>query len=215
MGTSSRIKNSEHITEIGFVRLARVALEIAEAVLPDYYRTKFSQHVFTQPQLLAVSALYATKTEPCARPRFGWPSMASCGGLWDCARHPTRLHFIASCGGSMVGLGGCLGRNCPPFTGFKPRSAGAICHRVAVDATRLTPGVLSTFYVQRILNRNSVPLPWRRWLTWPTAVARLRESRSRPLHQAHPASRAVSLRGIVVSRWNIGRSRYEPFEPPP
>lgn len=57
MGTSSRIKNSEHITETGFVRLARVALEIAEAVLPDYYRTKFSQHVFTQPQLLAVLCL--------------------------------------------------------------------------------------------------------------------------------------------------------------
>jgi len=57
MGTSSRIKNSEHIAEIGVVRLARTALEIAEAILPDYYHTKFSQHVFTQSQLLAVLCL--------------------------------------------------------------------------------------------------------------------------------------------------------------
>lgn len=42
--------------EVGLVRFARVALEVAEAVLPDY-RTKFSKHTFTQPQLLAVLCL--------------------------------------------------------------------------------------------------------------------------------------------------------------
>ena len=36
--------------------MARIALGVAEAVLPDY-RTKFSKHVFTQPQLLAVLCL--------------------------------------------------------------------------------------------------------------------------------------------------------------
>ena len=41
------------MTEVGLVRFARVALEGAQAVLPDY-RTKFSKHTFTQPQLLAV-----------------------------------------------------------------------------------------------------------------------------------------------------------------
>ena len=61
MGTSSRIKNSEHITEIGVVRLARIALEIAEAVLSDYRRTKCSQHVFAQSQLLTVLCLYTAR----------------------------------------------------------------------------------------------------------------------------------------------------------
>jgi hypothetical protein len=42
--------------EVGLLRFARVALEVAEAVLPDY-RTKFSKHTFTQPQLLAVLCL--------------------------------------------------------------------------------------------------------------------------------------------------------------
>lgn len=42
--------------EVGLVRFAGVALEVAEAVLPDY-RTKFSKHIFTQPQLLAILCL--------------------------------------------------------------------------------------------------------------------------------------------------------------
>ena len=44
------------MAEVGLVRFARVALEVAEAVAPDY-RTKFSKHTFTQPQLLAVVCL--------------------------------------------------------------------------------------------------------------------------------------------------------------
>ena len=44
------------MAEIGLVRFARVALEVAEAVLPDY-RTKFSKHTFTQPQLLTILCL--------------------------------------------------------------------------------------------------------------------------------------------------------------
>ncbi len=44
------------MAEVGLVRFARVALEVAEAVLPDY-RTKSSKRTFTQPQLLAVLCL--------------------------------------------------------------------------------------------------------------------------------------------------------------
>jgi hypothetical protein len=42
--------------EVGLVRFARVAMEIAEAILPTY-RSKFSKHTFTQPQLLAILCL--------------------------------------------------------------------------------------------------------------------------------------------------------------
>ena len=69
------------MAEVGLVRFARVALEIAEAVLPDY-RTKFSKHTFTQPQLLAVLCLMRYEDWTlCARPRFGWLSTASCEAL--------------------------------------------------------------------------------------------------------------------------------------
>ena len=44
------------MAEIGLVPFARLALEIASAVLPRY-RTRFSKHRFTQPQLLALLCL--------------------------------------------------------------------------------------------------------------------------------------------------------------
>ncbi len=43
------------MAEVGLVGFARVALDVARSVLPDY-RSKFSKHVFTQPQLLAISS---------------------------------------------------------------------------------------------------------------------------------------------------------------
>ena len=73
VSVSSKVDNGEStMAEVGLVRFARVALEVAEAVLPDY-RTKFSKHTFTQPQLLALlCALCARRTGPCLRPRCGW-----------------------------------------------------------------------------------------------------------------------------------------------
>ena len=44
------------MAEVGLVRYARVALEVAQRVLPAY-RTKFSKHKFSQPQLLAILCL--------------------------------------------------------------------------------------------------------------------------------------------------------------
>ncbi len=37
---------------------------------------------------------------------------------------------------------------------------------VAVDATGLSPGAISTFYVQRTQNRDGKPMLWRKWLKW-------------------------------------------------
>jgi hypothetical protein len=37
---------------------------------------------------------------------------------------------------------------------------------VAVDATGLSPGAISTFYVQRTQNRGGQPMLWRKWLKW-------------------------------------------------
>jgi hypothetical protein len=44
------------MAEIGLLPLARVGLQVATQVLPPY-RTRFSKHRFTQPQLLAVLCL--------------------------------------------------------------------------------------------------------------------------------------------------------------
>jgi len=42
--------------EIGLLPFARVAMEVATAILPTY-RSRFSKHQFTQPQLLAILGL--------------------------------------------------------------------------------------------------------------------------------------------------------------
>lgn len=42
--------------EIGLLSFARVARDVATAVLPPY-RSRFSKHQFTQPQLLAILCL--------------------------------------------------------------------------------------------------------------------------------------------------------------
>jgi hypothetical protein len=48
------------MAEVVVVRFAKLALELAEAGLPDY-RSKVSKRTFTQPQLLAV--LYLMRYE--------------------------------------------------------------------------------------------------------------------------------------------------------
>src|SRR6266705_5386327 len=44
------------MAEVGLLAFARAASEVVRAVLPPY-RTRFSKHQFTQPQLLAVLCL--------------------------------------------------------------------------------------------------------------------------------------------------------------
>jgi hypothetical protein len=44
------------MAEVGLVRCAQVAREVAERVLPSY-RSKYSKHLFTQPSLLAILCL--------------------------------------------------------------------------------------------------------------------------------------------------------------
>jgi hypothetical protein len=44
------------MAEVGLLPCARIALQVAKAVLPRY-RSRFSKHQFNQPQLLAVLCL--------------------------------------------------------------------------------------------------------------------------------------------------------------
>lgn len=42
--------------------------------------------------------------------------------------------------------------------------------RVAVDATGLAQGAISTFFVRRMYHQTQQPLPWRHWLKWLVVV---------------------------------------------
>ena len=54
------------MAEVGLLVFARTALDVGRAVLPPY-RTRFSKHQFTQPQLLAILCLmrYAEWGQKC------------------------------------------------------------------------------------------------------------------------------------------------------
>jgi hypothetical protein len=84
------------MAEVGLVRFARVALEVAEAVLPDY-RTKFSKRTFTQPQLLAVLCLmrYEDWTLRKAEVRLAeHGELRNALGLRNAPDHTTLYHFM-------------------------------------------------------------------------------------------------------------------------
>jgi len=65
------------MAEVGLLPFARVALEVATQVLPPY-RTRFSKHQFTQPQLLAVLCLMRYEDWTFAKPRRACESTKSC-----------------------------------------------------------------------------------------------------------------------------------------
>ena len=88
------------MAEVGLVRFAHVAREVAEAVLPSY-RSKYSKHLFTQPSLLAILCLmrYEDWTFREAEVRLGEHQELRAALGWSGCRIIRRC--IASCAGSM------------------------------------------------------------------------------------------------------------------
>ncbi len=151
------------MAEIGLVLFARVALEVAAAVLPPY-RTRFSKHQFTQPQLLAILCLmrYEDWTYREAEVRLGEHSeLRRAVGLRRVPDHTTLYRFL--CRLPPAALAAALAEVVRRF----PRRGRA---RVAVDATGLSSGAVSTFFVRRMHHHTHKPLPWRHWLKWLVVV---------------------------------------------
>lgn len=159
------------MAEVGLVGFARVALDVARSVLPDY-RSKFSKHVFTQPQLLAVVCLmrYEGWTLRKAEVRLAeHRELRGALGL-DKAPDYTTLHRFLNRLDEQVlvrALGETVRRGTPTSRhAHHDDQQGVYRAIVAVDATGLSPGAISTFYVQRTQNRRGKPMLWRRWLKW-------------------------------------------------
>ncbi len=124
------------MAEVGWVGFARMPLRVVAAVLLAY-RAKFCKPLFTPPPLLAVLGVMRFKegTLPEAQVRLREPAWALPAGadpppLYHCMR---RLHEGAAVLAQAVERGAWQGTRgpCP----------------VAVDATGLAPGALSTCFV--------------------------------------------------------------------
>ena len=153
------------MAEVGLIRFARVALEVSEAILPDY-RTKFSKRIFTQPQLLAILCLmrYEDWTLRKTEVRLAEHSeLRSALGLSKAPDHTTLYRFLRRLDERALVAALNETVRCLPKTDHLEQEPAAI---VAVDATGLAPGAISTFYVRRTHNRGGEPMLWRRWLKW-------------------------------------------------
>ena len=152
------------MAEVGLLPFTRIALEVCRAVLPRY-RSRFSKHQFTQPQLLAILCLmrYEDWTFREAEVRLGeHRELRQTLGLGSVPDFTTLYRFLQRLDDQIIDR--AVGETVRRLrgTGRKGRRRA----RVAVDATGLAQGAVSTFFVRRMHHHGQKPLPWRHWLKW-------------------------------------------------
>jgi len=117
------------MAEVGLLPFARIALQVAKAVLPRY-RSRFSKHQFTQPQLLAILCLM--RYEDLSRGRSTarrTPRIASGAGAHQRTRFHDLVPLPAATGRSNHRPGGrrdgtSVARHAPQRPATSPRGSG-------------------------------------------------------------------------------------------
>jgi hypothetical protein len=156
------------MAEVGLLPFARIALQVSKAVLPRY-RTRFSKHQFNQPQLLAILCLmrYEDWTFREAEVRLGeHRELRQALGLGNVPDFTTLYRFLQRL--DDVTIDRAVGETVRRLRGTRRKARRRA--RVAVDATGLAQGAVSTFFVRRMHHHGQKPLPWRHWLKWVVAV---------------------------------------------
>ncbi len=153
------------LAEIGLVRFARLALEVSQVVLPPQ-RTKFSKHVFAQPQLLAVLCLmrYEDWTFREAEVRLSeHTELRSALQLKSVPDYTTLYRFLARLDVDDIArvmdeiVRRMPGRCRSPVT-------------VGVDGTGLAQGAVSSYFIRRVEHFGQPRRSWKHWLKWLAVV---------------------------------------------
>src|SRR6202048_579879 len=147
--------------EGGLLPFARVALQVATQVLPPY-RTRFSKHQFTQPQLLAVLCLmrYEDWTFREAETRLReHQELRAALKLREVPDYTTLYRFLRRLddGTAESGVGETVRR-------LRRRRRRAVS--VAIDGTGLSYNSVSTFFIRRREQHAGRSARHRHWLTW-------------------------------------------------
>jgi hypothetical protein len=156
------------MAEVGLLPFARIALQVCRAVLPRY-RSRFSKHQFTQPQLLSILCLmrYEDWTFREAEIRLGeHRELRQTLGLSSVPDFTTLYRFLQRL--DEVTIDRAVGETVRRLRGAQKK--GRRRARVAVGATGRAQGAVSTFFVRRMHHHGQKPLPWRHWLKWVVAV---------------------------------------------
>src|SRR5881396_3350091 len=153
------------MSEVGLVPFARVALEVSREVVPAYSH-RVSPQRFTQPQLLAILCLmrYEDWTFRAAEVRLAeHAELRRALELRSVPDYSTLFRFMLRVEEQMIAQ--VLAEVVRRFQ--SRRSAPSQDKRiVAVDATGLAPGSISTFFIRRREQHGGAPIPWRYWLKW-------------------------------------------------
>ena len=177
------------MAELGLVPFAQLALQVADRVLPRY-RTRFSKHQFTQPQLLAVVCLmrYADWTLREAEVRLNEHGELRRALRLSTVPDYTTLHrFLRRV--PEAAFAALLEETVRRF----PHQAPA---RVAVDATGVPHRAVSTYYHQVIHPRPHQQRPWY-WVKWLVAVDVDRQLLLAQQVRAGPANDCGNLPGLL------------------
>src|SRR5271157_5822492 len=146
------------MAEVGLLPFARTALQVSKAVLPRY-RSRFSKHQFTQPQLLAILCLmrYEDWTFREAEVRLGeHRELHQTLGLSRVPDFTTLCRFLQRLDDQTIDR--AVGETMRRLRGSQRK--GRRRARVAVDTTGLAQGAVSTFFVRRMHHHRQKLLPW-------------------------------------------------------
>jgi len=153
------------MVEVGLIASAGCALEIAKRVVPKY-RSRFSKHIFTQPQLFAILCLmrYEDWTFRETEVRLSEHSeLRRTLALGQTLEFTTFYRFMQRLEASVIQQA-LQAAALEVIQGQTKRKTV-----LAVDATGLAPGAISTFFINRKRDRGE-GLPWRYWLKWVVVV---------------------------------------------
>jgi hypothetical protein len=153
------------MAEIGLVEFAKYALAIAKRAMP-LYGSKYSKHIFTQPQLLAILCLMRyedwtfRETEVRLQEHV---ELRKALGLKQTPDYTTFYRFMRRLHPELIQT--ALQESALQTMKDEPMKRAVF----AVDASGLAPGAISTFFINRKRDRGE-GLPWRYWLKWVVVV---------------------------------------------
>ena len=150
--------------EIGLLPFARVAMDIATAILPTY-RSRFSKHQFTQPQLLAILCLmrYEDWTFREAEVRLReHAELRAVLRLSSVPDYTTVYRFLRRLPDDT--MESALGESVRRLRRSSRRGRRRAC--VAVDGTGLTQHAVSTYFIRRVEQHAGGKTRYRHFLKW-------------------------------------------------
>jgi hypothetical protein len=189
------------MAEVGLVLFAKTALEVMREVMPPY-GSKFSKHIFTQPQLMTLLCLmrFEDWTFREAEVRLAEHSeLRAALGLERVPDHTTLYRFMRRVTDEMLDT-----VLIAVATSLVPRRRGRKRKKavVAVDATGLAPGSVSTFFINRRTDCGE-GLEWRHWCKWTIVIDVLRRCVLAQGARQGPYNDCATLRPLVSAAHEV------------